>query len=94
MNILGILYLIEILLDAQVKFPQEKIIVGLIAFCSWGWAYWYYELAGKGKGVIASFYKLKNKRRNAVIGGIIFFEMFLIVMLPGIIAVIRNPMPR
>jgi hypothetical protein len=93
MNFLGALYLLEILFSAHVKISNEKIIVGVITICLWAWSYWHYELFGRGKEIIASFSELKNDRRSAVVGGILFFEMLFAVMLPGIIAVIQNPTP-
>jgi hypothetical protein len=83
----------EVFLYGHIILPHAKIIIGGICFCLFLWSYWYYEMTGRGEKIIASFSGLKNKRRSAIIGGIIFFEMVLAGMLPAIIAVIQNPTP-
>ena len=92
-NALAILYSFDILFSIRIPIVGEKAVVGIIAFCWSALMYYRYELIGRGKNVIVALSRPGTERKNVIVGGIIFFETLCGGLLPGIIAVIKNPSP-
>ena len=77
-HLVGGYFVFESLFHFHSRIPHAKMILAGIAFSSALLFAWYYEFAGQGRKIIASFSDRNIERRCAIFGFLIFLETLLL----------------